>query len=113
MPLSEHEQKLLEQLERQLHEDDPKFANWDQDETAIAERYDLQDPSTVADEVLAAAAALADAYDTVTGDQWSRPGVRSDGSAFTVESFGRYFLHDPIHHIDDVHRGFDMLDDAG
>jgi Protein of unknown function (DUF3040) len=27
MPLSEHEQKLLEQLERQLHEDDPKFAN--------------------------------------------------------------------------------------
>jgi Flp pilus assembly protein TadB len=27
MPLSEHEQKLLEQLERQLHEDDPKFAS--------------------------------------------------------------------------------------
>ncbi|MHC6594407.1 DUF3040 domain-containing protein [Arthrobacter sp. C152] len=27
MPLSEHEQKLLEQLEKQLHEDDPKFAN--------------------------------------------------------------------------------------
>jgi Flp pilus assembly protein TadB len=27
MPLSEHEQKLLEQLEKQLHEDDPKFAS--------------------------------------------------------------------------------------
>lgn len=27
MPLSEHEQKLLEQLEKQLHEEDPKFAN--------------------------------------------------------------------------------------
>ncbi|WP_426302986.1 DUF3040 domain-containing protein [Arthrobacter sp. R-11] len=27
MPLSEHEQRLLEQLEKQLHEDDPKFAN--------------------------------------------------------------------------------------
>jgi Flp pilus assembly protein TadB len=27
MPLSEHEQKLLEQLEKQLHEDDPKFAH--------------------------------------------------------------------------------------
>ncbi|MDP5226212.1 MULTISPECIES: DUF3040 domain-containing protein [Arthrobacter] len=27
MPLSEHEQRLLEQLERQLHEDDPKFAS--------------------------------------------------------------------------------------
>ncbi len=27
MPLSEHEQKLLEQLERQLQADDPKFAS--------------------------------------------------------------------------------------
>ncbi len=27
MPLSEHEQKLLEQLEKQLNEDDPKFAS--------------------------------------------------------------------------------------
>ena len=27
MPLSEHEQKLLEQLEKQLHEDDTKFAS--------------------------------------------------------------------------------------
>ncbi|WP_285314010.1 DUF3040 domain-containing protein [Pseudarthrobacter sp. fls2-241-R2A-168] len=27
MPLSEHEQKLLEQLEKQLHADDPKFAS--------------------------------------------------------------------------------------
>lgn len=27
MPLSEHEQRLLEQLEQQLHAEDPKFAN--------------------------------------------------------------------------------------
>ncbi|NKX54952.1 DUF3040 domain-containing protein [Arthrobacter mobilis] len=27
MPLSEHEQRLLEQLEQQLHADDPKFAS--------------------------------------------------------------------------------------
>lgn len=27
MPLSEHEQNLLDQLEKQLHADDPKFAN--------------------------------------------------------------------------------------
>ena len=27
MPLSEHEQKMLEQLEKQLHEEDPKFAD--------------------------------------------------------------------------------------
>lgn len=27
MPLSEHEQKMLEQLEKQLHDEDPKFAD--------------------------------------------------------------------------------------
>jgi len=27
MPLSEHEQRLLDQLEQQLHDEDPKFAN--------------------------------------------------------------------------------------
>lgn len=27
MPLSEHEQRLLDQLEQQLHEEDPKFAH--------------------------------------------------------------------------------------
>ncbi|HEY8294721.1 MAG TPA: DUF3040 domain-containing protein [Micrococcaceae bacterium] len=27
MPLSEHEQRLLDQLEQQLHADDPKFAS--------------------------------------------------------------------------------------
>jgi hypothetical protein len=96
-------------LQRMLHEDNPHFDNWDQDETAIVERYDLQDPLVVADELLAAAAVLADGYDSVESDQWQRPGVRSDGSLFTVESFGRYFLHDPMHHVADVRRGFAAL----
>ncbi len=92
-----------------LNEDDPHFENWDQDETAVAERYASQDPETVAAEVVAAATALADLYDTVRGDQWLRPGVRSDGAPFTVDSFGRYFLHDPMHHIVDVRRGYARL----
>ncbi|MFJ3958558.1 DUF3040 domain-containing protein [Arthrobacter sp. NPDC090010] len=37
MPLSEHEQRLLEQLERQLQEDDPKFAS--QMEQGAAHRW--------------------------------------------------------------------------
>jgi hypothetical protein len=99
-----------QRLQRMLDEDHPRFANWDQDETALAERYELQDPVTVGAELLAAAAALADLYDTVRDDQWARPGLRSDGSPFTVESFGRYFLHDPMHHIVDVRRGFGVLE---
>jgi hypothetical protein len=96
-------------LGRMLNEHDPLFDNWDQDESAVSERYDLQDPATVTVELLTEAKALADLYDSVDGDQWSRPGTRSDGSVFTVESFGRYFLHDLVHHIVDVQRGFALL----
>jgi hypothetical protein len=85
-----------------LAEDDPEFANWDQDETAVAERYDLQDPGSVAREILEAGGRCADRFDAVTDDQWSRPGRRSNGSRFTVESIGVYCLHDTFHHLWDV-----------
>ena len=91
-----------ERLERMLAEHDPQYANWDQDATAIAERYGEQDPDVVADELVVAAAQLATRFDTVAGDAWSRPGSRSDGAHFTVESFARYLIHDPIHHLHDV-----------
>jgi hypothetical protein len=85
-----------------LAEHEPQYANWDQDATAIAERYGEQDPDVVADELVVAAAQLATRFDTVAGDAWSRPGSRSDGAHFTVESFARYLIHDPIHHLHDV-----------
>jgi len=97
-------------LGRMLNEDNPLFENWDQDETAVSERYDAQDPALVADELGVASTELADLYGTVDGDLWSRPGTRSDGALFTIESFGRYFLHDLVHHIVDVQRGFALLD---
>lgn len=89
-------------LERMLTEDEPTFANWDQDATAISDRYDTQDPHIVRRELSVAADQLAKRFDSVTGSQWSRIGLRSDGATFTIESFGRYLLHDPIHHIWDV-----------
>jgi hypothetical protein len=85
-------------LELMLTQDDPRFANWDQDETALAERYDLQRAADVAPELAAAAEAVASAYDAVSGDQWQRAGTRSNGSTFTVETLGRYHLHDVVHH---------------
>jgi DinB superfamily len=85
-----------------LTQDNPTFANWDQDATAIDDAYDAQDPAVVAVELDEAAALLADRFDGVTGDQWSRRGRRSDGANFTVESFARYMIHDPTHHLFDV-----------
>jgi hypothetical protein len=88
-----------------LEQDTPAFANWDQDETAVAERYGEQQPAAVAEELVAAAAAVASAYETVTGAAWDRAGVRSNGSRFTVASLGRYHLHDVVHHLRDVSPG--------
>ena len=91
-----------QRLHRMLGEDDPLFANWDQDETAVAERYWAHDPAVVAGELDDAAAAVAASFAAVSGAQWHRPGRRSDGAAFTVATFARYFVHDPIHHLHDV-----------
>ncbi|HEY6747053.1 MAG TPA: DinB family protein [Mycobacteriales bacterium] len=87
-----------------LTEDDPLFPNWDQDDTAVAERYGEQDPATVARELQDAGTALAAHFDQVRGEQWDRPGRRSDGARFTVATFARYFIHDPVHHLWDVTR---------
>jgi hypothetical protein len=91
-------------LHRMLDEDDPTYANWDQDATAVEDRYGEQDPATVGAELAAAAERLATSFDGVTGDGWQRPGTRSDGARFTVASFATYLVHDPIHHVWDVRR---------
>ena len=85
-----------------LEEDDPLYPNWDQDATALEQRYLEQDPTLVAIELLAAADGLADRFDSVRGAQWERRGRRSDGADFTVTTFGRYMIHDPVHHLYDV-----------
>ena len=87
-------------LHLMLDEDDPLFQDWDQNVTAREDRYGEQDPATVAVELQEAADRLADSFDGVGVDAvWQRPGRRSDGASFTVESFARYFIHDPVHHL--------------
>ncbi|WP_299572272.1 DinB family protein [uncultured Williamsia sp.] len=89
-------------LDAMLTSDVPPFANWDQDATARAERYRDQDPTTVLQELAEAGRSIADAFRAVPDAALARAGRRSDGSVFTVESLGRYFVHDPIHHLFDV-----------
>jgi hypothetical protein len=95
-----------ERLALMLAEDGARFANWDQDETAVEQRYAEQDPARVAEQLVAAAHRLADRFDGVTGEDWQRTGERSDGARFTVETFARYFIHDPVHHVHDVEQGY-------
>jgi hypothetical protein len=93
-----------------LTEDDPTYPNWDQDVSAIEDRYNEQDPVTVAGDIEAAGSALADSFDAVTPEQWTRTGNRSDGARFTVDTFARYLVHDPVHHLWDVETGYAQLD---
>lgn len=66
-----------------LTEDGARFENWDQDVTAVDDDYNAQDPSAVI-------VALQDA-------------------AFTVDTFARSMIHDPVHHVHDVRQGLDRL----
>jgi len=85
-----------------LTENGPHYDNWDQDTTALDNHYDEQDPSTVADELVGEGTTLADLFSAVDGEQWQRPGFRSDGAAFTIDTIARYFIHDIVHHLHDV-----------
>ncbi|MET8654454.1 hypothetical protein [Nocardia aurea] len=56
----------------------------------------------MARELVDAAEIVAHAIESVPPADRGRHVRRSDGSAFTVESLARYFVHDVIHHVHDV-----------
>ena len=83
-------------------QDDPGFANWDQDATALEQRYWQLSPGEVADGIEWAAAGAAAAFAGLAPDRWDRTGRRSNGSFFTMQTLGLYYLHDVEHHLHDV-----------
>jgi len=85
-----------------LDSDDPLFGNWDQDQTALTQRYWEQSPTVVSGQLVSAAAQAASVFGGVPDAAWSRPGRRSNGSVFTVDTLARYFVHDVVHHLHDV-----------
>jgi hypothetical protein len=91
-----------QRLALMLEADGPTFPNWDQDATAIADRYREQEPVAVAGQLADAADRIAGRFAGLTPAQWERTGSRSDGAHFTVDSFARYLIHDPVHHLHDV-----------
>ena len=93
---------FAERVRLMLTQDQPQFPNWDQDETAVTDDYPSQDPVRVAAELSDAAAAAADIYAFLQGDDWRRRGLRSNGSEFTIGSIALYHLHDAVHHAYDV-----------
>ena len=93
---------FAERVDLVLNEDAPRFANWDQDETAIASRYAVQDPAEVDADLVEAAGHVASLYAMVTPAAAARRATRSNGSEFTLSTLGLYHLHDVVHHVHDV-----------
>ena len=102
---------FAERVRLMLEQDNPEFDNWDQDATAVEQEYSLLDPAEVGTELVEQAAEAAAVYASVPEDGWQRTGRRMAGedgagpesaSEFTVESLGRYHLHDVVHHLWDV-----------
>ncbi|MBD8080283.1 DinB family protein [Cellulosimicrobium arenosum] len=89
-------------LRSMVEQEDPLFADWDQDAAAAEADYAHQDPTVVARELELAGGRVAERFETLTPDLWDRPGRRSNGSVFTVRTLGQYFLHDVVHHLYDV-----------
>lgn len=89
-------------LASMLAEDGPRFENWDQDQTAVLERYHEADPEVVAPELEDAARALVTHVEALSPADLGRTGSRSDGAQFTVTTLLQYFLHDVVHHLWDV-----------
>ena len=71
-----------------LDQDEPTFANWDQDETAVAERYDLQDPAVAAASWSRPRRRSQRRTTRCRAPEatWARRGLRDNGSEFTVDS---------------------------
>ena len=91
-----------ERLRLMVETVDPLYPNWDQDETAVAERYNDQDPAAVGAGLRANATDIAAAFEALAPDEWLRVGRRSDGASFTVSSMAKYMTHDLVHHRWDV-----------
>lgn len=98
-----------DRLKLMLKKSGPTFKDWDQNRAAIKGKYSEQDPDKVAYKLAFNAGKVADTYDRLSAEEWSRTGLRSDGASFTVESFGKYILHDVEHHLWDAQQGFDTL----
>jgi hypothetical protein len=91
-------------LRAMLTEDDPLFANWDQDRTAREQRYWRQQPERVGAELAAAGSRINATIRGVPDEERGRPGRRSNGSVFTVTTLIQYFAHDLVHHAHDIRR---------
>jgi DinB superfamily len=92
---------------RMLTEDDPLFVNWEPNQAA--EAYAGKSPADAVAALHGASERFAAVYEALHPDLWDRSGRRSDGYRYTVANLGRYFLHDDLHHLNDVRKQLGLV----
>lgn len=98
-------------IERIVVEDRPALEPLDPDARAEDARYDELDPVAVADELAAAAEALAARLEGLPAGDWSRVGLRG-GDERSVLDVARGALHEGSHHLLDIGRGLRRVRDG-
>jgi hypothetical protein len=87
-------------------QDTPEFVSMRRDERAVEERYNEQDPLTVARQLTRAAGELAATLTVLDAQGWLRSGVYPwpVRAVRTVEWIGRRTVHELAHHLFDERR---------
>ena len=89
---------FVRRVAQAIAEDDPEFGWWDHEAAALADGYNDQDPSTVADALRTNAEELVAELADLDDAGWQRAGTRRRGERFTVEGLARFVLHEAYHH---------------
>ncbi len=76
----------------------PDFAWWDHEAAAVADRYNEQDPCSVAAELEAAADSLAAIIAGLDDAAWDHTATRRGRERFSLEGLVRFALHETHHH---------------
>lgn len=89
-----------------LAEDEPTFTPMRREERVIELRYNEQEPDAVAEQLTAAAGALAEAFAALDEDQWQRLVTYSFPKPWsrTLAWVGQHTIHEGVHHLGDIDR---------
>jgi hypothetical protein len=85
-------------------QEQPEFASMRRDERAVEQRYNAQEPTVVARQLIDAADALARTLDALDAAAWERTGVYHwpTTAVRTVDWIGRHTVHEVVHHLRDI-----------
>jgi S-DNA-T family DNA segregation ATPase FtsK/SpoIIIE len=98
-------------VRRALVEDTPTFEPMGRDERAVRERYNEQDPLTVADDLATNAERLAATIESLGAEAWERTAVNQypEPAPRTVLWMVRNVVHEASHHLLDIGRGLRVV----